>query len=247
MSNLNYRRHSGSLFTGVIIITIGVYFLLKSLGFLVGINLSDYWPLLLVFFGLFRIYNPHSKGSYFWGPLIALTGGLFLAKNLHYINYDIAKLWPVIPIVIGISILLRPYLGPYHFHHQIRQCNGHRERKLCKDDSVISDDELSISLVLSGGDYNCSSSNFKGGNISLTLSGCEIDLRNVTTAQDEIFLDVNLLLGGIEMRIPDTWSVTYAGTPVLGSFQDNTRSTRSPEKKLIVRGSITLAGFEVRN
>jgi predicted membrane protein len=249
MHNRNWR-FSGSLFTGTVVIMIGVFFLVKTMGFLPGVTLEDYWPVLLIFFGTMRIIYPHSNRSYFWGPVVVIIGGAFLAKNLHYIDYDITKLWPVLPILIGINILLRPAFGPYRhyqFRHHRGDCSGRRERTFSKDESTISDDELSISLVLSSGEYNCTSSQFKGGNISLTLAGCEIDLRKVSTELSEIALDVNLLLGGVEIRIPETWSVNYRGTPVLGSFEDNTRPVAQPEKKLTIKGSITLAGLEVRN
>ncbi len=246
MSNRNWG-HSGSLFTGLVVIIIGVFFLLKTMGFLPDINLTDYWPVLLIFFGIMRVIYPHSNRSYFWGPVWIVVGGAFLAKNLHYIDYDILKLWPVLPILVGINIILRPIFWPHHHHHHRGDCGGLRERAFAKDASVISDDELSISLVLSGGEYQCTSSQFKGGSVALTLSGCELDLRDVVTDQSEITLDVNLLLGGVEMRIPDTWSVSYRGTPVLGSFQDSTRPAAQTGTKLVIRGSITLAGFEVRN
>lgn len=247
MNNRNWG-HSGSLFTGLVVILIGVFFLVKTMGLLPDINLKDYWPVLLIFFGTMRVINPRSNHSFFWGPVFIVVGGAFLAKNLHYIDYDLVKLWPVIPILIGINIILRPIFWPHHHvHHYNRDCRRVRERTFARDASVISDDELSISLVLSGGEYQCTSKQFKGGTIALTLAGCELDLRDVVTDQSEITLDVNLLLGGVEMRIPDTWSVSYRGTPVLGSFQDNTRPASQATTKLVIRGTVTLAGFEVRN
>jgi predicted membrane protein len=248
MSNRNWG-HSGSLFTGLVVIIIGVFFLAKTMGFIPDINLSDYWPVFLLFFGTMRIIYPHSNRSFFWGPVFIVVGGAFLAKNLHYIDYDILKLWPVLPILVGINIILRPIFWPnLHVHHHHRgDCRGVRERTFARDASMISDDELAISLVLSGGEYQCTSTQFKGGSIAVTLAGCELDLRDVVTDQSEITLDVNLLLGGVEMRIPETWSVSYRGTPVLGSFQDSTRSAAQTGTKLVIRGSITLAGFEVRN
>lgn len=258
MSHRGWSNFSGSFVIGVIAIGIGVAFLLKSLGYLAGVNLWDYWPLILIIIGGLRVIFPQSHHSYFWGPLVAIVGVFFLMTNLHLISLDITKLWPVIPILFGIRLISRPFFKPWRNCHIERadwhNCNteradwhkyrhGHR----WSGDSVITDDNLSIALVLSGGEYVCTSSKFIGGNISLTLAGCEIDLRKVIVPGEEIFLDVNLILGGIELRIPNTWSVRYLGTPVLGSFENKTNPVTIPEKKLIIRGPITLAGFEVRN
>lgn len=246
MSYRGWSNFSGSFVTGLIAIGVGAVFLLKSLGYLAGVNIWDYWPLILIVFGGLRIIFPQSHHSYFWGPLVALVGAFFLMKNLHMISFDITKLWPIIPILFGIRLITRPFFKPFYNDHAAHGCS-YRHSHRWSGDSVINDDNLSVSLVMSGGKYVCTSPKFSGGNISLTLAGCEIDLTKVIVPNEEIFLDINLMLGGIEMRIPDSWSVSYLGTPVLGSFENKTKPVSIPEKKLFIRGPITLAGFEVRN
>jgi predicted membrane protein len=246
VSHRGWSNFSGSFVVGVIAIGIGVAFLLKSLGYLAGINLWDYWPLILIILGGFRVIFPHSHHSYFWGPLVAIVGVFFLMTNLHMITFNIIKLWPVIPILFGIRLISRPFFKPFHNCH-VERADWHRHGHRWGGESVLNDDNLSISLVLSGGEYVCTSSKFSGGSISLTLAGCEIDLRKVIVPDAEIYLDINLMLGGIELRIPNTWSVSYLGTPVLGTFENKTNPVTNPEKRLVVRGPITLAGFEVRN
>jgi predicted membrane protein len=246
MSYRGFRDYSGSFITGIIAIGIGVIFLLKSLGYLAEINVRDYWPLILIVLGGLKTLFPRSHHSFFWGPIVAIIGVFFLMRNLHIFTFDITKLWPVLPILFGIRLLSRPFFKPcnnYHFKHSDFHKHGHQ----WSGNSVINDDSLSISLLMSGGKYVCTGTKFNGGNISITLAGCEIDLTKVIVPNEQIFLDINLMLGGIEMRIPETWSVSYLGTPVLGSFENKTKPVSIPEKKLVIRGPITLAGFEVRN
>ncbi|MGB2869875.1 MAG: DUF5668 domain-containing protein [Bacteroidota bacterium] len=49
----------------------------------------------------------------FWGAILIVIGGLFLARNLGYIDFSFSlhRYWPVLLIVIGISIVLKSLMG----------------------------------------------------------------------------------------------------------------------------------------
>lgn len=236
-----------SFIAGALIIAIGLFLLAKSLGFLpYDIDLHHFWPLILITIGIFRLIFPGSSDSYFWGSVLILTGVFFQAHYLHLISVPIQKMWPVIPIIIGFKIMLRPFFkSPKKYHTAYIHCSSDDIK--CTYNNATNDDTVAISLVLSGGKYTYNSQHLKGGYISITVAGCEIDFTKADFEPDTIIFDVNLLLGGIEMRVPETWSVSYAGTPVLGVFDNKTTPVSVPAKKLIIRGSITLAGIEVRN
>jgi predicted membrane protein len=235
-----------SFIAGALIIAIGLFLLAKSLGFLpYDIDLHHFWPLILIAIGVLRLIFPCSSSSYFWGPVLILTGALFQAQYFHLISVPIHKMWPLIPIIIGVKIMLRPFFAsPKKYHNAFIYSS---------DDSKVAhinetnEDTVAISLVLSGGKYTYCSQHLKGGYISISVAGCEIDFTKADFESDTITLDVNLLLGGIEMRVPETWSVSYAGTPVLGVFENKTKPVSVPVKKVIIKGSITIAGIEVRN
>ncbi|MGE5671873.1 MAG: LiaI-LiaF-like domain-containing protein [Fibrobacterota bacterium] len=236
-----------SFIAGAIIIAIGLFLLAKSLGFLpYDIDLHHFWPLILIAVGIFRLIFPSSSSSYFWGTVLIITGALFQAHYLHLISVPIHKMWPLIPIIIGVKIMLRPFFKSGNkYHTAFIHCSS--DDLVYSQDKASSDDTVSLSLVLSGGKYLFSSQKLKGGYISVSLAGCEIDFTKADFEPDTITIDVNVLLGGIEMRVPETWSVSYAGTPVLGAFENKTRPVSAPAKKLLIRGSITLAGIEVKN
>ncbi len=236
-----------SFIAGAIIIAIGLFLLAKSLGFLpYDIDLHHFWPLILIAVGTFRLIFPSSSNSYFWGTVLVLTGALFQANYLHLISVPIHKMWPLIPIIIGLKIMLRPFFkSDRKYHTAFIHCSS--DDFMHNNSNATSDDTIAIALVLSGGNYSFSSQALKGGSISVSLGGCEIDFTKADFEPDMITIDVNVLLGGIEMRIPETWSVSYVGNPVLGVFENKTRTVPAPAKKLLIRGSITLAGIEVKN
>jgi len=47
----------------------------------------------------------------FWGVVFVLFGGLFLARNLGYIDlhYTMRTYWPVLLILFGFNIILKSY------------------------------------------------------------------------------------------------------------------------------------------
>jgi len=58
-------------------------------------------------------------------------------------------------------------------------------------------------------------------------------------------------LGGIEIRVPDSWNVTFEAVAILAGSSDERRRTPIPAagvtpKHLIIRGAAVLAGVEVK-
>jgi hypothetical protein len=245
--NDGWSNFPRSFLAGALIIAVGLFLLAKSLGFLpYNVDLENLWPLILISIGIIRVIFPSSADSYFWGSVMILVGAFFQAHYFHLITVPIEEMWPIIPIIIGLKIILRPvFTSGKKYHSGYVHCG--RNDSTFVHNNVLSDDKVAISLVLSSGKYMYSSASLKGGYISVSLAGCEVDFTKANFESDTITLDVNVLLGGVEMRIPETWSVSYAGTPVLGAFENKTRPVTAPSKNLLIRGSITLAGIEVKN
>jgi hypothetical protein len=79
------------------------------------------------------------------------------------------------------------------------------------------------------------------------MGGCEMDLRHAKI-HGEAVIDVFAMWGGIEIRVPDDWTVVSRVTPMLGGFEDKTRPTPDASThRLIVRGMVIMGGVEVKN
>ena len=113
----------------------------------------------------------------------------------------------------------------------------------------VGSDQLNISTVLGGGEYNIASKKFRGGNITTVLGGCEVDLRDAAIAgeSDQVVLDIFVLWGAIELRVPADWQVVMQTSPILGSVEDKTTPPQKAGKKLIIRGSTIMGALEVKN
>lgn len=105
------------LFTGLIIISIGVFFLLRQTGYVtfdLGDLISMYWPVILIIFGIKGLLSGCSNGSgnSWWGAIMILVGCIFLGRNLDLFSWSIGDIipyiWPVVVILVGINLIWKP-------------------------------------------------------------------------------------------------------------------------------------------
>lgn len=100
--------------------------------------------------------------------------------------------------------------------------------------------------VLGGGSRGNNSRSFQGGELTAVLGGWDVDLRQAAI-DGEAVIDVFALCGGIEIRVPEDWTIVGRVTPVLGGFEDKTRAPQGATHRLIIRGIAIMGGIEVKN
>jgi hypothetical protein len=89
---------------------------------------------------------------------------------------------------------------------------------------------------------------FSGGDVSAIMGGCELDLRQATAAAATLHLNVFALWGGIEIRVPEGWTVLNESVALLGGVEDTTRDHGTPgSPRLVVRGMALMGGIEIKN
>ena len=121
VGNVMYAGISKRTFLGLIVLGIGVMLLLDTTNALGGDTaiFGTYWPVLLIALGSWRLAAHPMRPTLL--PLVILTIGiLFLLAELDVGSWGIGRLWPVIVVVLGLSLLLRGGLsrrgwGPYGF------------------------------------------------------------------------------------------------------------------------------------
>ena len=77
----------------------------------------------------------------------------------------------------------------------------------------------------------------------------------VTTLEESLFdvvqglVDPNAIFGGVELKIPKSWSAVVQGAGIFGGYADETvQPDPGPGvKQLIIRGTATFGGVEVKN
>lgn len=263
MQRRRYRfSHSGKhLFSGILFVMIGLVFLLGNLGFVDVDKILRFWPVILIALGVFRLVESGDHFGESSGIFWIVVGSLFLLGSLGILRVAMRDLWPVVMIGIGALMLWRTTLA-------------RRERAESRSDKwdfsptgssgpsgmggtgpsaasptpASSNSILSATAILGGVERRNNSQDFRGGDATAIMGGCEIDLRAASiTNPHEPVLEVFALWGGIEIRVPPDWTVVSKVDPILGGFEDNTQPPKDETKRFIIRGTVVMGGIEVTN
>ena len=60
-------------------------------------------------------------------------------------------------------------------------------------------------------------------------------------------IDVFVMWGGIEIRVPDDWEVVNRGSAFLGGFENKTHPLPNATRRLVVTGTAIMGGVEVKS
>ena len=223
-------RLTPHLMFGLLIILVGVVFTLDNLDIADARRFVRYWPVGLIAIGLAKLWQvQHGYGSALGGVLFVISGGWMLLDNLNVIDVSFVDFWPVLLIAAGSIIVWQGIRGRRH------PLPG------------PGDDTINAIAVLSGVNRGINSNAFRGGELTAFMGGCEIDLRQAAI-NGEAVIDVFAMWGGIEIRVPENWTVIGRVTPVMGGFDDTTRPPQGASAhKLVVRGVVLMGGVEVKN
>jgi predicted membrane protein len=221
-------RPTPQLALGLIIIVLGILFTLDNLNLMSVSQYLRYWPALLLAYGAYRLLEPGDPPHFFPGIVFTIVGGVLLLNALHY-HFLIRPLWPLFLVLLGLAII----------SHSMR-----RNRGISADSSSV----ISAFALLSGVQRTCRSQNFRGGEVTAIMGGCEIDLRQAAMQADEVVINTFSFWGGIEIRVPDDWNVSTEILPLMGGCEDHTETHGDgPHKHLAVKGMAIMGGVEVRN
>jgi predicted membrane protein len=222
-------RFTPQLLMGLIIIAIGVLFTLDNLGLVDAHHYLRYWPAALVLIGALKVWQSGGGGGAFGGLLFIIAGSWLLLETFRIVTISFIDLWPLLLVLFGASLVWRGL-------------RGGRDRAGTDGHST-----LSALAVLGGVHRGNNSRAFRGGDLTAVLGGCEIDLRQAAI-DGEAVIDVFAMWGGVEIKVPEDWTVASRVVPILGGFEDKTRPQRgAATHRLLIRGFAIMGGIEVKN
>jgi hypothetical protein len=223
------RWLTGRLVFGIFIVLVGVVFILDEFGLADAGQVLRNWPLVLVVAGLLKLVQPGGAPGRVVGAVLVVAGAGLLLDVHDRIDFDWDVVFPILLVLVGAFIVRRALAGP---------------------PSAAPDaggaDTVHGFAVLGGLTRRSASRAFRGGDASAVLGACEIDLTQAELAPGGAVLDTFAFWGGIEVRVPPDWQVEVRGTPLLGAFEDSTRTTGGGDKRLVVTGLAIMGGVEVK-
>jgi len=261
-----YRRTSSHVVFGMIIVALGVLLLLSNLGIPWIGDAWRFWPVILIAIGLSRIVDNPSVSGAIWGLVIAGIGTVFLLDHLGF-HISIGMFWPVILIGFGLSILARNFGSTYGTGPWIGgpsgggggpggapPAGGSTPPTVPPNLGYgprMSGPDFHLWALFGGGRRRIDTKQFRGGDVLAVFGGYNIDLRDAVMVDGKAVIDANSMFGGVDLLIPQNWTLEMTGHGIFGAFEDKTMPPRiNPGDKpqhLIVTGYAMFGGVTVRN
>jgi hypothetical protein len=226
-------RASHHLVFGLVVMAVGLLLTLDNLGIVEARSFWRYWPVILIALGLARMREGVARNGRPAGLGLVVVGTVLLLLELGLLRFRI--IWPLVLLGIGASMVWRALRRPV----SVNADQG--------GTGAAGDDRLSAFALWSGIRRATSDPDFRRGEATAIMGGCEINLTNASMKGDEAVFDTFALMGGIEIRVPEEWAVENRGAAFLGGFEDRSRRPLDPRKRLIITGLAIMGGVEVKN
>lgn len=213
-----------SLFA-ILIIVIGVAVLFANLDiFNMRQIVADWWPLLLIAVGGVSLID--SQRNYAWPVFVMAMGALFLLNTLNVADIDVGNvIGPAIIIGIGITMLV----------------GGRRSAK-----TLSSRDHDDITVIMSGTTSKNSSTDYTGCRATTVMGGIEMDISHAVIKKEAV-INCFVLMGGIDLRVPENVIVKSRAACFLGGIEDKTNPLKTADAPVLyIDGTIIMGGIEVK-
>lgn len=217
---------------GLMVVAVGILFTLDNLGVLDAEDYLRYWPAGLVVVGVLKLWHATRDGhGWFGGLLFLVIGSWMLIERIVYITINVRELLPLMLVFFGGYMVWRGFGG----QRRERDADGHSS--------------FSALAIMGGVTRRSSSQTFQGADLTAVMGGCEIDLRQASIAAGaDAVVDVFAFWGGIDIKVPEDWTVVTRAMPLLGGVEDRTRAPQTPTgKRLVIRGIVVMGGVSVKN
>ncbi len=229
MSKLILPRHLGF---ALILITVGLFLLLEQFGYGSFDTFARiFWPLIIIYIGISHFLQ---RGSIIFSSAMFLLGSLFLVENLGFFTISSVRLfWPILIIGFGLWVLIAPSIIP--------------KRPIMLQKEHISEDDIAIDVVFGGVEKTYHSKNLKGGYISASFGGADVNL-NPCEIKGEIVLEIRAVFGGVQLWVPSDWTVINEVQPLFGGVSDERKhATPKSDKILRIVGEAVFGGIEIKS
>lgn len=234
------HRHGGDKrWFGLFILIAGVLLMLQKLD-LFNFTFHNIWPYFLIGLGLIIGIKSRFQRHAWWILIAIGVVNIIPAFTIFGVS-SIKLLLPAGLIMLGLAIIL----------------NSPKKKRWneCRDNikTVTNNDNmLNVDVTFGGHKEIVTSKNFKGGNISATFGGAEINMMNADTPDNNINLNLKVTFAGVELVVPSHWEIKNEIGNTMGSVEDN-RQVYTPtdaaedRKVLYLTGNCSFGSIEIKS
>jgi hypothetical protein len=217
---------------------------------------------------------PRKHADRFWGAILTGIGTLLLLRNLNVFWISFRHVWPVVLVALGLYLVWRargPRPGQPGRSGQPGEPGGggsgvaNEIGQRAHDGSMAGlsatrdwrgpappagGDTLHEFAMFGGGDRMIRSQSFRGGNITAIMGGFDIDMRDAQMAGESATIEVFVAMGGIDLKVPESWTVVLDITPFMGGAnyrKGGPPPGDAPRKILTITGFVFMGGVDVKH
>ncbi len=216
-------RVSVKLIVGIFFTLVGVLLTLDNLDLANADQFLPYWPVVLIAIGILKFQDRRSRT---FAIIAIVAGALLTIFNIGFLSFSIFDLWPVFLILAGLGIVAHAF--------------GFRVPTLTNESTST------IWAIFGVRKEKVTSSNYAGGRIIAFMGGCELDLTKADMADGPAELEVIVVWGGIEIKVPEGWEVVGNTVPIMGGADIRTKAAPGG-RRLIVNGLAIMAGIDIKS
>ncbi|MEY5047347.1 MAG: hypothetical protein RLZZ175_706 [Bacteroidota bacterium] len=260
--NMNSNNRYGVAIAGLFLLIIGSVLFAEKLG-VVFPSCIFTWQMMLIVLGIFIAIKKRCRGGS-W-IFLTVTGIVFMIDDLYPELNLFSYAGAVSIIILGILLIIKSLNKPKEKNkkeladnesddnpeYSYDYSNGKPWEKSCFSNKIKSEtssnDYLEITTLMSGVRKNIISKNFKGGEITSFMGGCEINFLHADF-NGTITIDITQTVGGLKLIVPSNWVIQSKITSVMGGLQDrrpNGVGTQNPDKVLILTGTNLMGGIDI--
>jgi hypothetical protein len=263
-------RITPQLILGLLIVFVGVVFTLDQLGYSPAIHYLKFWPMALIAIGVVKMSYAKGGDGVFAGLIFTSVGLWLQGEELGFIRISLRDIWPLALVLFGGYLVWQgltkrqppaptsttpptPPVDP--LPHQASRPSPGSWGPSAPQSTVVNTStrtadanaKMSAIAILGAVSRGNNSTAFRGADLMAIMGGCEIDLRQAAI-NGEAVIDVFAMWGGIEIRVPEDWTVVSKIVPLMGGVEDKTRPPQNATAhRLVLRGFAIMGGVEIRN
>ena len=93
------------------------------------------------------------------------------------------------------------------------------EKKMVSGDE--GSDDFKIAAICNGRKFHSRATHLRSGAVVAGMGGMDVDLRDATLDPTGATVQLNAMMGGIQLTVPDTWAVDVDAETLAGGFEAN--------------------------
>ena len=232
----NITRPNSHTIIGFGIIALGALLLLDQFTAFSFGAVFQLIPMLFIALGIWQLVQ--NRFQQWIGPAIMIVVALVMQLAVFGIVSDVWRLWPLVLVAVGLSMLVR----------KNDETVGSTVEIFSGSDSKYHDDTFDLFTMFGGIGRQMTTQEFRGGNMTALFGGVEVDLTEMQVARKPAVINVFTMFGGLTIRASPDMLVRTDVVAIFGGAGDERKQRKmlaGETPDVVVKGFAMFGGVSI--